>query len=818
MATTYTVVKGDTLWDLAKKFGTTVAALAKQNNISDPDYIVVGQKLTIDGNAAPTPANTTNRVAIKVFGLQSNTDRTVYAAWTWNKSYTLEYHVEWKYDTGDNLWFVGSDTTVKVKQSVYNAPANAKRVCFRVKPISGTHEVNGKETSYWTGSWSTIHTYSFSDNPPSTPPVPTVKIENLKLTATLENLDVGNATHIEFEILQNGSKVLTVGKAEIKNRAASYSRMVSDGSTYKVRCRAWRKTAVSGWSDYSSELKTQPKAVAAASLTCKATSETSVYVQWGNVSSANSYDLEYTTEKRYFNGSDQTNIITGIEFNHYEKTGLDSGEEYFFRVRSVNNEGHSAWSSIISVIIGEPPTAPTTWSSTTTAITGEDLTLYWVHNSEDGSSQTYAQLEIDVDGDVKTQTIKNTTDEDEKDKTSFYVIDTSKYVEGTTIKWRVRTSGITSTFGEWSIQRTVDIYASPTAEMSVTNSDGELFEVLDHFPFYVSVVPGPSTQAPISYHVSIAANESYETVDSIGNAKIVNKGELVYSKHYDINRVLDLQISADSVDFENNISYTIVCTVAMNSGLTATDSSTFTVAWTDLMYEPNAEIEYNPDTISTSIRPFCSDENGELIPDISLAVYRREFDGSFTLLADGLDNLANTYITDPHPSLDYARYRVVAITNSTGAVSYYDLPGYPIDCHAAIIQWDEAWTNFDTYGDDVLAEPTWSGSMLKLPYNIDVSDSNTMDVSLVKYVGRKRPVSYYGTQLGEKSTWNMVIPKSDKETLYAIRRLAIWTGDVYVREPSGSGYWANVKVSFNQKHLDTIIPVTLDITRVEGGV
>jgi hypothetical protein len=43
-------------------------------------------------------------------------------------------------------------------------------------------------------------------------------------------------------------------------------------------------------------------------------------------------------------------------------------------------------------------------------------------------------------------------------------------------------------------------------------------------------------------------------------------------------------------------------------------------------------------------------------------------------------------------------------------------------------------------------------------------------------------------------------------------------GDVYVREPSGSGYWANISVSFNQKHNDPVIPVTFDIRRVEGGI
>jgi hypothetical protein len=108
--------------------------------------------------------------------------------------------------------------------------------------------------------------------------------------------------------------------------------------------------------------------------------------------------------------------------------------------------------------------------------------------------------------------------------------------------------------------------------------------------------------------------------------------------------------------------------------------------------------------------------------------------------------------------------------------------------------------------------------MLKLPYNIDVSDSNDSDVSLVEYIGREHPVTYYGTQRGTKSVWNVEVPKDDKDTLYALRRLAIWMGDVYVREPSGSGYWANISVSFSQKHREMTIPVTLNVTRVEGGV
>ena len=50
----YTVVLGDTLGKVANRFGVTVDELVKLNNISDPNLIYVGTVLKVDGNAAKT--------------------------------------------------------------------------------------------------------------------------------------------------------------------------------------------------------------------------------------------------------------------------------------------------------------------------------------------------------------------------------------------------------------------------------------------------------------------------------------------------------------------------------------------------------------------------------------------------------------------------------------------------------------------------------------------------------------------------------------------------------------------------------------------
>lgn len=831
MATTYIVKKGDTLPQIAEDYrnvirdekGNLISTnsartkyLAKINDIPDPNRIVVGQTIIISGSAVTPKKTTTSRVTIKAFGLQSNTDRTMYATWSWTKSYTENYQTIWYYDTGNGVWFIGNDSTTTDKQSVYTAPSNAIRIKFKVKPISKKHKVNDKETSYWTANWSTEKKYDFSNNPPTTPPVPSISLDKFTLTAELDNLDV-NASHIYFQVVKNDTVVCNGGKASIIKNHVSYKCTISAGAEYKVRCRSYRDKKYSEWSEYSDNVSAMPSVPSI--KTCKAKTETSVYLEWSAVKTAKTYDIEYATKKEYFDGSNVTQTQTGIEFTHYELTGLESGENYFFRVRAVNSDSvHSGWSSIKSVVIGEEPDAPTTWSSTTTATVGEDVILYWMHNSKDESSETKAQLYVEIVGGPAKTYIINKEGGEEKDKVSSFVLSTSTYIEGAKIEWKVRTAGITGVYGEYSVLRTIDIYAPPVLELNVTNSDGDVLDTLKTFPFYIKGLAGPSTQAPIGYHVNITANESYETVDNVGNFKMVNAGESVYSKYFDTSEVLLVEMSANNIDLENNISYTVTCVVSMNSGLTAEASSEFIVSWTDMEYEPNAEISIDAETLTASIRPYCENENGILIEGVLLSVYRRDYDGNFTEIGTDIDNTKATFITDPHPALDYARYRIVAKTVSTGAISYCDMAGYPVGGNAVIIQWEEDWTSFDVYNEDALEEASWSGSMLKLPYNIDVSDNHQSDVSLIEYIGREHPVSYYGTQRGVTSTWNVEIVKEDVETLYALRRLAKWMGDVYVREPSGSGYWANISVSFSQKHCELTIPVTLNITRVSGGV
>ena len=750
-----------------------------------------------------------NSATITKFGLQTGSDRTLYATWSWSKSHTANYEIRWTYSTGDGVEFVGSSSTTTEKQSTYSIPDNAVAVMFCVKPISETYTKDNSTVSYWTAGWSTKKTYYAASLPPDVPGGLTVEINKYILKATLNNIAT-NTSEIEFQIVRNDLTVFNTGTAPVRTSTAIYQVAIDAGYRYKVRVRGIRNGLTSDWSEYSDNYNTIPKPPEAITE-LKAVSETSVSISWTEVTTATSYGIEYTDNKDNFDvtsGTSSTQVDVGTTFTI---TGLESGHEYFFRVRAINDEGESPYTEIKSVIVGQKPTSPTTWSNSSTITVGEALNLYWIHNSVDGSSQTYAELELTVNGTTSSQVIKNSEEEEEKDKTSVYSIDTSSYTEGTTILWRVRTRGVTEDFSEWSIQRTVNVYAPPTLQLTVSSS-------LTTFPLSIGAVAGPSTQKPVGYAIQITALSSYETWDEYGRVKMVGNGEVVFSKYYDIQTTLSINLTPADLTQENNIRYRISCTVAMDSGLSKTETSDFTVAWGDSDCFPNAEISYNPKRYTTSIRPYCTDASEKQLTGWTLAVYRREYNGSFTEIASGISSGGNVYVTDPHPALDYARYRIVAVNNTNGSVEYYDVPGYPINEPAIIIQWDEEWTNRDDDSPDALNKPAWAGSLLYLPYDVDVSNSTAPDVSMVNYIGREHPVSYYGTHKGETASWNTTIAASDTETIYALRRLQNWMGDVYVREPSGVGYWANITLSFTITHKELVIPVSFTITRVTGGV
>ncbi len=836
------------------------------NVIKDKWYVksVSGDKVVLGKNKAKTK---TLNASVKLSRLTAEGTTTTSIIPVEN---TDHYEVHWYYATGDGVWFDSGSSNVTATNATYGAPDNATKIKVTVKPVSKTYETEVKKTtgtgknkkttttkvtkSYWTGT-SVSAEYLTENDPPATPSSPTVTIDQYVLSASVEITDPKTDV-VEFRVYK-GAKLYKSGISDIKLARAAVSCIVDPGGAYSVRCRAvnvlsinvpnsiasiiqatigaangnysFAEKVFSDWTDYTRDVLSAPEAPSKI-VSAKAISETAVMIDWSNngISHVDTYTIEYTELKKYFDSSPSNVSSTSVSsvVGHAEITGLTSGKLYWFRVKATNSGGDSPWTDPFSIIVGSTPSAPTTWSSSNTVKVGESLKIHWVHNSTDESDQTHAQMKMVVNG-TEQPTISLDAYIKANGETSEYSIDTTQYPEGAELTYQVRTAGITNKYSEWSTTRSIKIYAAPILNFRLTNKENELLTQINGFPITAWFSAGPKTQTPLGFQLTITSLESYNSYDEIGRPKRVIAGEIIASKYIKASTAVGMalintyDISAQDVDFENNKFYRISCTVSMDNGLTATQYTDLQVSWGEDELIPDAAVSINWDNVSAYITPMCVDDNDTLMTNVELSVYRREFNGTFTEIRSNIQNDGTVTVIDPHPALDYARYRIIATSKTTGTVGFYDIPAWPIEEKAIIIQWDETWSDlYETLTSADLPDDSSSlaTSMLKLPYNIDVSDNYNPDVSFIEYAGRKHPVDYYGTQVGHTSTWNVAIEKDDADTLYALRRLAEWMGRVYIREPSGSGYWASVKVSFSQTHCELTIPVTLDVTRVEGGM
>ena len=860
------VSRGDCLWNIAKSVygnGARWPEIASANGLptSGNPIIYPGQLFSLPGITGGAPAQApapnppdppayTQTPNIIWFSLRAGTSRNMEVIWEQSHN---KFQVRWEiWDLNGHLWLESEETVTtsdRQKSSEHSFQDSSDRFVCRlsVRAIDD----NNNPLSPWG-----IKEYDFRNNPPLLPPDPEFSIDNQnKATIIFNNISSDiNADSIEIAIYQDNNVKYKTAKVSINSELnyAKYVETVDSGHEYRIRARAIRGNIYGGWTNFTDNDISLP--IAPSEITTLRPQKISeqqsitygVLVEWPVVSTAKQYEVQWTTNVEYFDTPStevQSQTTEEGSGSRLLITDINLGYEYFFRIRSINDKGNSLeWTPIKSVKLGTKPSAPTTWSNVVSSIIGEDLNLYWKHNSTDGSLETFARLHITVIDSAHpelepmeyTKVIENTKPEEEKDQNSVYTINTNDpewsglLSEGFIIKWKVQTSGVIGEYSDWSIEREVNVYTQPTLELDITNKDGISIDEINSFPFYLNILAKPSTQKPISYYIEVISNDAYNTLDNVGEVKAINPGDKVYQKYYDPDRnawKFLLEMTPAIINLHSGYNYTVNITVSMDSGLSGNISQSFDVFISDTGYNPYANIVINKENLTASIHPYCMEnyeDNGEIKQKLSenctLAVYRREYDGSFTEIAKDIENDENTYVVDPHPSLDYARYRIVSTANETGMISFYDVEAVKIGEPSIVIQWSEKWSKFDYNENEDNLEVPWAGSMLKLPYNVDISESNNSDVSLIEYAGRKHPVSYYGTQIGETASWNCEIQSDDKETLYGLRRLSKWMGDVYVREPSGIGYWANISVSISKKHLDVVIPVSFSIKRVEGGI
>lgn len=772
-------------------------------------------------------------------GQQGSTGTTVYATWTAfssAKQKNIEgISVTWQYQVlnsaGKAVWLKGSTETISkgsAKSGTYSAPSESLAVQVSVKPVltkKGKKKATAKSESA---------SRSFAGNAPAKPSTPSASIDGYTLTLRIQSSDQ-YAKKAVFYMYRDSEASPYWSSSAIALSGAGVAQQIvtlAPNHRYYARVRLYNNSAGSELSDAVAiseiVIPAQVKNVVATPL-----SQTQIQLSWSSTNGAastNGYEIEYATDPNYFGGSN-ANTISASNTTAY--INVETGHTWYFRVRAKNASGITgAWSDPpASAAAASKPNPPTTWTLSSTAFVDSTVTLYWTHNSADGSKPTKSEIEWSLnDGQSHSIVVTHDLGPDDHDYTFNYELSLASlsFNDGDILKWRIRTQGVEAMgWSDYSVLREIRIYSPASLSVYVENK-------VDAYPINFDITVTPATQSIVSFYLAISARDSYDDNDYMGEFQHVVAGQKVFSKNYsDLDNVDTISLTPSDINLMSGQTYDVEAIVATSAGLTAETTTEFTLDITEPDYYLDIGITIDPDSLSAALIPGCysdvnEDEEGDDVYDIEnivdsvvLSVYRINFDGSFTPIEINIPNDGMTVISDPHPALDNGKYRLVALDNATGAMFFDDIISEDLEVKGLVLQWDAKYANYLVRGivdeiDGAAIGNMAGGTTLRLPYNVKKNESSELDVELVDYIGREHPVSYYGTQKGQKSSYSTDVPKDDVDTLDLVRRLQTWPGDVYLRAQDGLGYWAKVEVSFDRDYDSLLMPVSIDAVRVDS--
>lgn len=567
-------------------------------------------------------------------------------------SWTVKFY--YKVSKNTNQWYIDKTLTdftyMTTRTELWSPPEDAVAIRVRVLPNSKSYRKPGKKKSYakwFTAGYATKDMADY-DIYPNAPSINTFTIDNksLKAVASFDINDFdGEPGAIRFQVIKDEKNFVMFGDENYKSFNFDvppesglyiFETELTEVGSYQVRAKvANLQDGEYKWSEYSSwssSVDTRPQAPTLKSV--EAIAQDQVKLTWSEVPNITQYKIEYVNDNTRNYDSNMIQSVTVDNATSYIISGLEIGHTIYFRVRSINSADESSPSNIVDIILAIKPGIPTTWSSTTKASITSDITttdplyLYWLHNSADGSVQQYSKLQFKILDSMYYLTKENTEKDgfgESIDKRSYIELwNTVVYSdEGNTvsagtvynifkakgaesIKWKVCTKGIHDSYSDWSIERTIEAYEKPNLELRVTDANGDplVGDILENFPLRISGTVTPSSQTPISFHISIVSEETYETTDIYGDETNVTKGSEVYSKFIDSD-TLDCTLTPADVDFVSSVAYRLTVVVYTDAGLNATATYNFSPNWIETEEIPDMIIDYNDTYRYADITPFC---------------------------------------------------------------------------------------------------------------------------------------------------------------------------------------------------------------------
>lgn len=443
------------------------------------------------------------------------------------------------------------------------------------------------------------------------------------------------------------------------------------------------------------------------------------------------------------------------------------GEGAKFSVRNVcEHDGielYSEWSDAVAPLPACPPSSPTLDLPIAGSVVNFDTSkvlFKWTHNAQDRSLQRRAQVEIIHDDESYSI---------ETDEPTFVALaDEHKWFEvNAAIRWRVRTLGAHSEWGQWSGYSTFNIYEPPRIEL---------------------VVPQPIGRVPVEVALEYE-DRSGDLASCVLSVFEAQSGKLMLTR--DMSTEKSTSISSADVPFEKDLEYRFDVSVRSSSTLTASSTASSIVDWFVPQYA-GLHIIPDRDRGHTSLRVKVN--HSSLGTDFIYGDIWRTVDGVDTLLVSGI-----------HEDEEFVdRFAPLNTSYSYKLVSWSEFDTSRVTYHTGSIKTPYA---FLYYGEEGIARGIW-----------DPQQSVTLrrpKRELVRYAGRTSPVLYDGGGIDQTETLSLFLD-SDEEAKPFVEAMGF--GRCIYKSLTGDVFWCAVDISLTPSLIRNSVygDVSVSITRVEG--
>ena len=468
-----------------------------------------------------------------------------------------------------------------------------------------------------------------------------------------------------------------------------------------------------------------------------------------------------------------------------DTTGI-SGENVQYRARNARDdlslsERYSAWTYSNVIVTLSPPSAPTLvmpYYSTPVSLDNGSVRLGWIHNPNDGTSQTAAQIQYLIN-DVYHTTVTLTT-------AAYYdlTLDPAVFSANDQIKWRVRTKGADADYSEWSEYSMFNLVTKPVIEfISPENS-----ATIEQLPIELSWTYTDDSGLLESLTLDILRNGEVEKTIDLSE---VEPEAGVYS--YQLSEFL----------FENNEDYELRATAVSDTGLSSVDIVDIYIDYAYVVFQNSlfADAEFDEETGIATIT-LSADEaepsEGDIVVDSPIvnAYLYRIVSGKRELVAGNLvegSEFEDKYVPVNVP----VTYELLEIAQN-GQIALVTME-YTFES----IYW------YVYYGDKLaraIYDPSGSVSVSR------------PEKEQVRYSGRKYPVTYDSMAIEETFQFSGVT--DDRDELNNFIEMIREGGQGVWKSADGDCYAADFGFSYSSEYTQDHLrwSISLDVTRIDGEV